>query len=177
MMPTRGRGPFRRFLLGSITAKVLHHARWPVWTSSHAEHAAPASCGFDIVICAVDLSQNSAAILAWASRLTSLQNAKMRVVHAVNVEEESTNRGVVEVRRYLSDKAYEQWQFLQETMGIRAPLHIVYGNPGKAVRKAAHDLKANLVIIGRGRIQDPIGRLRAHSYAIIRESPCPVVSV
>lgn len=37
MMPTHGYGPFRRFLFGSVTAKVLHDARPPVWTDVHAE--------------------------------------------------------------------------------------------------------------------------------------------
>ena len=34
MMPTHGYGPFRRFLLGSVTAKVLHDVKCPVWTSA-----------------------------------------------------------------------------------------------------------------------------------------------
>jgi nucleotide-binding universal stress UspA family protein len=37
MMPTHGYGPFRRLLLGSVTAKVLHDAECAVWTSAHLE--------------------------------------------------------------------------------------------------------------------------------------------
>jgi hypothetical protein len=33
------------------------------------------------------------------------------------------------------------------------------------------------VIIGRGSAAGDFGRLRTNSYAIIRQSPCPVVSV
>jgi nucleotide-binding universal stress UspA family protein len=40
MMPTHGHGTFRRFLLGSITAKVLHDAACPVWTGVHIAEAA-----------------------------------------------------------------------------------------------------------------------------------------
>ena len=32
MMPTHGCGPLRRFLLGSVTAKVLHDVSTAVWT-------------------------------------------------------------------------------------------------------------------------------------------------
>ena len=32
VLPTHGYGPFRQFLLGSVTAKVLHDADCPVWT-------------------------------------------------------------------------------------------------------------------------------------------------
>lgn len=42
VMPTHGYGQFRRFILGSITAKVLHDADCPVWTGVHLEEAAPA---------------------------------------------------------------------------------------------------------------------------------------
>ena len=40
-MPTHGYGPFRRFILGSNTAKVLHDADCPVWTGVHIEEARP----------------------------------------------------------------------------------------------------------------------------------------
>jgi len=41
MMPTHGYGRFRSALIGSVTAKVLHDAVCPVWTSAHAleQHA------------------------------------------------------------------------------------------------------------------------------------------
>src|ERR1035438_1854787 len=39
VMATHGYGPFRRFLLGSVTAKVLHDAGCPVWTGPHLEEA------------------------------------------------------------------------------------------------------------------------------------------
>jgi nucleotide-binding universal stress UspA family protein len=35
---------------------------------------------------------------------------------------------------------------------------------------------ADLVVIGRGKLQEALGRLRTNAYAIIRQSPCPVVS-
>ncbi len=38
-MPTHGYGPFRRFILGSVTAKVLHDADCPVLTGVHLEGA------------------------------------------------------------------------------------------------------------------------------------------
>ena len=35
MMPSHGYGPFRRFILGSVTAKVLHDVPCPVFTGAH----------------------------------------------------------------------------------------------------------------------------------------------
>ena len=39
MMPTHGYGRFRRFILGSVAAKILHDADCPVFTGAHLEEA------------------------------------------------------------------------------------------------------------------------------------------
>ena len=46
-----------------------------------------------------------------------------------------------------------------------------------AVCGAATRLDADLVVIGRGVSNGILGRLRTNAYSIIRQSPCPVVSV
>jgi nucleotide-binding universal stress UspA family protein len=177
VMPTHGRGPFRTLLLGSVTAKVLYDATCPVCTSSHTEHVRPASYPPQTIVCAVDLPKPSEDALQWALRFASEQKATVHMVHGIHVNEESANRGVLEVRRYLSENAEEQWADLTAKLGIKAPLRIAYGGVAEAVRKAAHDLHADMVIIGRGHTQERLGRLRTNSYAIIRESPCPVIRV
>lgn len=176
-MPTRGCGVFRRMLLGSVTAKVLHDAPCPVWTSSHTERVMEARYPYRTMACAVDLSERSVDTIRWAYQFASQQNALLWVVHAIDVDEESTNRGVLEVRRYLRENASNQWQNLEKELDFTVPLHIAYGSIGTAVRKAVHDLQADIVIIGRGHAQEPLGHLRSGLYSIIRESPCPVISV
>ncbi len=67
MMPTHGWGVYRRFILGSVTAKVLHDAACPVWTCGHAEQA-PAQTRLDCrkILCAVDLNSGNGRVLGWA---------------------------------------------------------------------------------------------------------------
>ena len=56
VMPTHGYGPFRRFILGSVTAKVLHDADCPVWTGVHLEQAPEVSAiRFDRILAGLDL--------------------------------------------------------------------------------------------------------------------------
>ncbi len=62
-------------------------------------------------------------------------------------------------------------------MGVPAPLTITLGDVAEAVRAEAQRHKTDLVIIGRGMLDQSLGRLRTHSYAIIRQAPCPVLSV
>jgi hypothetical protein len=45
------------------------------------------------------------------------------------------------------------------------------------VRSVVEDSRADLLIIGRASGKGIVGRLRTHSYALIRESPCPVISI
>jgi nucleotide-binding universal stress UspA family protein len=56
-------------------------------------------------------------------------------------------------------------------------LRITNGGIAEAVRNLAIAQRADLVVIGRGKIRSGLGTLFANSYDIIRESPCPVLSV
>ena len=60
---------------------------------------------------------------------------------------------------------------------IAAEMGAEGGNIALAVRNLALRKRSDLVVIGRGAIRSGLGRLFAHSYDIIRESPCPVLSV
>jgi len=67
MMPTHGLGRYRRFLLGSVTATVLHDAECPVWTDAHTQKApTSARVACKKVLCALDLRDRSRAVLEWA---------------------------------------------------------------------------------------------------------------
>ncbi len=58
-----------------------------------------------------------------------------------------------------------------------AAVVIEAGNPADVVAATAERFDAQLVVIGRSEAGGMFGRLRTNSYAIIRRSPCPVVSV
>ena len=84
MMPTHGYGPFRRLLIGSVTAKVLHDASCPVWTAAHRpDTASGVSAKPRRIACAVDLGPQSSSILGWASRLCWEFGAPLSVIHVV----------------------------------------------------------------------------------------------
>jgi hypothetical protein len=50
-------------------------------------------------------------------------------------------------------------------------------SPGHVVRAAAVGHDADLIVIGRGVMQKPFGRLWSRAYSIIRETPCAVLSI
>jgi nucleotide-binding universal stress UspA family protein len=51
------------------------------------------------------------------------------------------------------------------------------GAPHAVVARVAERANADLVVIGRGVNTGLLGRLRANAYEIIRNSPCPVLSL
>ena len=177
-MPTHGYGPFRRFILGSNTAKVLHDADCPVWTGVHME-AAPDSdpIPFRRVLCALDLGSHSARTLDWAAWLSREFQAVLTIVHAVTAHAESLDEPDRSWRAGIREAAEEELRKLQREAGTDAEVLLDTGDPAKLICSVAARLAADVLVIGRGSAAGSFGRLRTNAYAIIRQSPCPVVSV
>jgi nucleotide-binding universal stress UspA family protein len=178
MMPTHGYGIFRSLLLGSVTAKVLHDALCPVWTSVHMEEHAPASTSFERVMCAVDLNESSVATMRFASHLAHDFNAKLWLVHAIPGAEAGPEKYFEgDLQRFLEEEAREVIAKMQKTAGSAAQLCLGAGEVSHVVRHAAENHNADLLVIGRGHATRTLGRLRTNVYSILRQSPCPVISV
>jgi nucleotide-binding universal stress UspA family protein len=179
MMPTHGYGPFRSLLLGSVTAKVLHDARCPVWTNAHAEALDAAThVPARNILCALDGGPQSVPLLEWAADFVDATGANLRVVHAVaGIEgwpERQLNR---EFEEALQSQAKDRIQKQMDQAGINAALCVSVGEVPSVIREEARRHNADLVIIGRGVMHEKLGRLRTLSYGIIRHAPCPVLSV
>ena len=176
-MPTHGYGPFRRFILGSNTAKVLHDADCPVWTGVHIEEARPIEAPFAKILCAVDLGPQSARALSWASWLQREFHGHLTLIHAIAAHPEVLDEPDLSWRTGIREIAEEELLRLQRETGAEADLLLEAGEPARIICSAAARVGAGTVIIGRGSAAGDFGRLRTNSYAIIRQSPCPVVSV
>jgi len=179
MMPSHGYGPFRSLLLGSVTARVLHDAQCPVWTGAHMEdppvkeHLACRN-----VLCAVDTTPKAAPLIEWAAQFAKDTGATMRIVHAISgIEgwpERQLDREFEEALRTEARSAIEK---VERGVNVQAPLCVAVGDVAGAVREEARRHAADLLVIGRGLLHETFGRLRTHAHGIIRQSPCPVISV
>jgi len=178
LMPTHGYGPFRRFILGSTTAKVLHDADCPVWTGVHLEEA-PTLDAIPIqsILCAVDLGPQSARAIDWAASVARQLGARLHLMHALGTTPEGDGESVLQWQKTVRDPAAEELRRLKSAVGVEATDNVESGEATKAIVSCTTRVKANLLVIGRGSAPGVFGRLRTNAYAIIRESPCPVVSV
>jgi nucleotide-binding universal stress UspA family protein len=169
------------FLLGSVTAKVLHDVNCPVWTSSHVtEGRSTVSAIPKVIVCAIQLSPDGVPILKWAADLASNLQARLIVAHAISSLEFhfKTLLPGADMRSTLIGDAHAKLSNLLQ--GSRMPeteVRVEGGSVPTAVRSVVKDSRADLLIIGRAPNDGMTGRLRTHSYALIRESACPVISI
>lgn len=179
VMPTHGYGPFRRFLLGSVTAKVLHDVSCPVWTGPHMEDTPDYSrISFQNVLCAIDLGEHSRAVLQWAAEFAGEYGAELNIVHAIPASTVSVGGFYFdpEWRNHVVNEARDRIAYLTEDLKVTGGVLVETGEVAHVVRSTAAELKSNLVVIGRTHTGG-LGRLRANAYAIIRDTPCPVAAV
>ena len=179
MMPTHGRGLFRRLLIGSVTSKVLNDTTCPVWTNAHCERF-PVRPDHQIrrILCAIDTGIENVHVLRVAADLAHEYDAQVHLVHALAGQEAYYENTIDPgLRQFLMRTAREQVNALQNEAGTNWELCVKAAPVEDAVRQVAEDYGADLAIIGRGRPKEHFEPMRMHSTAIIRESPCPVLSV
>ncbi|MBZ5594713.1 MAG: universal stress protein [Acidobacteriia bacterium] len=176
MMPTHGYGPFRRLLLGSVTAKVLHDAECPVWTDVH-EEVSFLRAGCQSVLCATDTRPEAVASIRWAAAFAKSYGAQLTLIHAIPALAGLTHVSDERFRRHLAAHARAYIDDLRQEADSTARVCIEGGKIAETVRKAAMQYEADVVVIGQGCMHEALGRLRSNAYEIIRESPCPVVRV
>jgi nucleotide-binding universal stress UspA family protein len=180
MMPTRGRGGFRSALLGSVTAKVLHDAECAVWTAAHTETAEhTASAEWRNVVCAIDTSADAPRLIRYAGELSRAVGATVHLVHAIPPPPATRMEQYLsrDFEAFLKNSARQAIDAMQKDAGTDFELCVEAGNVSCIVAAAARTHEADLVLIGRGALPHFGGRLRTHVYPIIREAPCPVLSI
>jgi len=180
IMPTHGGGSFRRFLLGSVTAKVLHDAERPVWTGAHLEDG-PSLNPTDIrhVMCAVTFEPQSFHAVRWAAAFAKEFGAKLTVAHAVSQTPPNLpHRYAFQWHEEAQHGTDERLHTLLIDTGIHADSLVVSNSDvPRALSAAAKEKGAGLLVIGRSSAGKASMRLGSHTYSIICHAPCPVVSI
>jgi nucleotide-binding universal stress UspA family protein len=178
IMPTHA-GTFRRMLLGSTTAKVLNDTDCPVITSRHAQTIAPRPLKHREWLCAIGLDEDAERVLRYAHQAAAEAHSNLYIIHAIQaaesdlpvqlVEEQTQSRETQHVRQRIAE--------LQRRVGSRAPVRFVVGPVKEALLEAARRFDADALMIGRSPQSGGHGRIRDLTYAMVRDSPFPVLSI
>ena len=177
MLPTHGRGPVRRLLLGSVAAKVLHDVSAAVWTGAGSlfEGHTP-RLPYQSVLCAVDDTEETRSVLKAAAAVAYSYRAQLSIVYVVATPTASPEVGFAPYLKDFIEAANCRLRELKGELGIDAPHVVLEAFVADGIREEALRRDADLIVTGRGRAQASF-RLLSRLYPIIRESPCPVLSI
>jgi nucleotide-binding universal stress UspA family protein len=178
-MSTHGHGVFYRFLLGSVTAKVLHESHCPVWTGAHLEETPAREFSIRRVLCSVDLSPRSPYTASLAAEMAAAVDATLTLVHITSgVEVWGPGGSHVDPawKEMVVGIAVKEIAQLQRDVGTKAEVIIDSGNVPELLNRAAERTKADVLVTGHSPGRSHLGD-NGEGYGIIRESHIPVLSV
>jgi nucleotide-binding universal stress UspA family protein len=117
-------------------------------------------------------------VICYAANLARGFQAQLSLIHAIGFGDALLDdRLGVEPRVSFVESARGIITALQREAGAAAEADVEFGGVADVVREAALRRRADLVVIGRGRMRRTLGRLRTNAQAIVRESPCPVLGM
>jgi nucleotide-binding universal stress UspA family protein len=185
-MGTHGRGGFERWLLGSVTDKVLRKASFPVLTVSPWCPEPPREGAFRRILCALDLAPDSVTTLAHAAAVARRSGPRARVslLHVIDdlpQQDIVLGRAGLELgtyRRYREEEARTRLAEMASShaAGLNPDISTSTGAAWRAILHAAAEAASDLIVMAaHGSLAD--GHFGSNVDRVVREAPCPVLIV
>ena len=178
VMPTRGQGPYRRFLMGSTTAKVLHDAWCPVLTVTQPDAESEGAPGYRRIACLADLKGDSRHLLRVARELADFYEADLMAIHLTPPFrlDPGANADFLNVVKGSARLSLER---ALEEAGVDARVVVCGGDAETCLPSLLGAHQIDLLVLCRNaaapfRASDG---LSAEAYAAIRSAPCSVLSL
>jgi nucleotide-binding universal stress UspA family protein len=184
VLGTHGLGGFERFMLGSVTEKVLRKANCPVLTVPPPVVKATKP-PFKRLLCPVDFSPSSLAALQFAFSIAKESDAHLTIMHALDwpadddpaLELSASPDVRVQVEQVVKQR-------LEALIGDDArtwcdPTTIVsHGKPYREILQVAAQQASDLIVIGvRGRGALDQWLFGSTTNQVVRRASCPVLTV
>jgi nucleotide-binding universal stress UspA family protein len=187
VLGTHGRSGFERWMLGSVTEKVLRKAPCPVLTVPRAGSEAPLDRpAFRRLLCAVDFSEASARAATYAFALAQEAKAHLILLHVVEwLPSEDFVRfpqfDTAGYRRHLLTEArvrLEKMVPAEARQWCETEERIACGKPYREILRVAGIADRDLLVLGvHG--HNAVDRLLYGSTTdhVVRQATCPVLTV
>ena len=176
---THGRSGFERLALGSVAEKLLRRADCPVLCVPHGEGAS-APVAIRRVLCPTDFSAASVAAADYARFVALTSGASLSLVTVVEWPfGETTGRdAVADLRRSIEADAESHLHALASGGGPPAETFVLRGKPWREITAFARTHKTGLIVMGlSGRGAIDLALLGSTTHHVVREAPCPVLTV
>jgi len=181
-MATHGKSGIKRFMIGSVTEKVMKTINCPllVLSARESDSLSPANIPMKLekVLVGCDFSPDSKLAFAYGLSLAQEFQAQLFLVHVIKPTEYDEKREKIdELRGRLESQLH--WMVPEESRNWCTPnIALLDGEPCRELMKYAKEQEIDMIVLGiRGHTL--LEKLFVGSTAdrVIRQSPCPVLAV
>lgn len=189
VLGSRGLGPLKRALMGSVSVSVVRHAHCPVLVvrgNARDEHERDYLPGR--ILLALDGSKEARAATRAAVEIANATGSELHILHALQTEErlpyshpyagERWKASLEQAKHDAREFVDKQAERIEADGGSIKDAHLAFGEPEGEVVKLGEELDAGLIVTGsRG-----LGGLRrallgSVSGSVVRHAHCPVLVV
>lgn len=186
VLGTHGRTGFERFMVGSVTEKVLRKAPCPVLSVPPQAEGQPEHPVFRKILCGADFSDTSNHAAGYALSLAQEANGQLTLLHVVDWMPDKNfakypQFDAAAYRQVITREARRQLEALvpEEARNWCEPdLRISCGKPYREIVRIATEEAADLVVLG-AHGHGPIDRMLFGSTTehVVRQAHCPVLTI
>jgi nucleotide-binding universal stress UspA family protein len=176
VMGTHGRGGVRKALLGSVAECVFRHSPVPVLTLGPSVCRPGRSAELKTIVAAVDFTVASRRAVRYAAGLAREHGARLILLHVLDPGNLRQAPDRLAVEHGIEKRLLEVLG--PEAGAVQCSVRIAIGRVTQSVLQVAKDEAGDLLVMGVRRSSGVLDRLAIpHAYDIVRESPCPVLTL
>ena len=191
VMGTHGRSGFERLVLGSVAEKVLRKAHCPVLTVPPRAGGPVPSEVFTRILCATDFSDCSIRALTYAMSLAQEADARLTVLHVIELPmelsaetNETVRGGLRTFWEYVAGAERERGERLAALVpdSVRSACTvetvIAKGTPYREILRSAEAQRSDLIVMGiHGRGAADLLFFGSTTQHVVRQAACPVLTL
>lgn len=184
VLGSRGEGPLRAAVLGSVSATVMREAFCPVVIVPKQAAVRPLAAPEGLIVCGVDGSDEAQEALSTAAGLAVKLDCRLAMVHVCPPPEIPGMATVSGAAERLAELEKRDGETLlaelaaAEQLGTEVERRVVFGSPAEALARTALSEEAGLLAVGsRGRGGMRSALFGTVSGTLAANAPCPVLVV